>query len=96
MDRITKDEVQHVADLARLSFSDEELKTFTKQLDDIIGFAEQMNELDTDGVEPTTHVLDMDNVLREDLSREWLTRDEALKNAPEQKDGQVKVPSVLE
>lgn len=96
MAQITKEEVQHVADLARLTFSEKELETFTKQLDDIIGFAEQLNELDTDGVEPTTHVLDIQNVLREDQSREWLTREGALKNAPEQQDGQVKVPSVLE
>ncbi|HET7615660.1 MAG TPA: Asp-tRNA(Asn)/Glu-tRNA(Gln) amidotransferase subunit GatC, partial [Bacillales bacterium] len=51
---------------------------------------------DTENVEPTTHVLEMSNVLRDDESREWLTREEALKNAPEKQDGQVKVPSVLE
>ncbi|HET7579997.1 MAG TPA: Asp-tRNA(Asn)/Glu-tRNA(Gln) amidotransferase subunit GatC [Bacillales bacterium] len=96
MARITKEDVQHVADLARLSFSEEELETFTQQLDDIIGFAEQLNELNTENVEPTTHVLEMSNVLRDDEAREWLTREEALKNAPEKQDGQVKVPSVLE
>lgn len=96
MARLTKEDVQHVADLARLSFSEEELETFTQQLDDIIGFAEQLNELDTENVEPTTHVLEMSNVLRDDESWEWLTREEALKNAPEKQDGQVKVPSVLE
>lgn len=96
MARITKENVKHVAHLARLSFNEEELETFTKQLDDIIGFAEQLNELDTDNVEPTTHVLKLSNVLREDKSREWLTREEALKNAPDKQNGQVKVPSVLE
>ncbi|HEU5138464.1 MAG TPA: Asp-tRNA(Asn)/Glu-tRNA(Gln) amidotransferase subunit GatC [Bacillales bacterium] len=96
MARITKDDVEHVAHLARLSFSDDELETFTKQLDDIIGFAEELNELDTENVEPTTHVLEMSNVLRDDESREWLSREEALKNAPDQQNGQVKVPSVLE
>lgn len=96
MVRITKDNVEHVANLARLSFTEEELETFTKQLDDIIGFAEQLNELDTENVEPTTHVLELSNVLRNDESREWLTNEEALKNAPDKQDGQVKVPAVLE
>lgn len=96
MARITKDNVEHVANLARLSFTEEELETFTKQLDDIIGFAEQLNELDTENVEPTTHVLGLSNVLRNDESREWLTNEEALKNAPDKQDGQVKVPAVLE
>lgn len=96
MARITKENVEHVANLARLSFTDEELETFTKQLDDIIGFAEQLNELDTENVEPTTHVLELSNVLRNDESREWLTNEEALKNAPDKQDGQVKVPAVLE
>ncbi|MFC7393469.1 Asp-tRNA(Asn)/Glu-tRNA(Gln) amidotransferase subunit GatC [Scopulibacillus cellulosilyticus] len=94
--KITKEQVKHVANLARLSFTDEEVETFTSQLGDIIDFAEQLNELDTSGVEPTTHVLDISNVLREDISREWLTREEALKNAPDQQNGQVKVPAVLE
>lgn len=96
MARITKDDVKHVAHLARLSFSDEEMDKFTKQLDDIIGFAEQLNELDTKEVEPTTHVLDVKNVLREDESRDWLSNEEALQNAPDQKNGQVKVPPILE
>ncbi|SDI41243.1 Asp-tRNA(Asn)/Glu-tRNA(Gln) amidotransferase subunit GatC [Alteribacillus bidgolensis] len=96
MARITKDQVKHVAHLARLSVTEEEVDTFTEQLDAIIGFAEQLNELETDGVEPTTHVLDIHNVLREDEQRPSLDREEALKNAPDQEDGQVKVPSVLE
>ncbi|HET7628209.1 MAG TPA: Asp-tRNA(Asn)/Glu-tRNA(Gln) amidotransferase subunit GatC [Bacillales bacterium] len=96
MTRLNKQDVEHVAHLARLSFGEEELERFTKQLDDIIEFAEQLNELDTENVEPTTHVLELSNILREDESRVWLTREEALKNAPDQQDGQVKVPSVLE
>ncbi|SFM11233.1 Asp-tRNA(Asn)/Glu-tRNA(Gln) amidotransferase subunit GatC [Salibacterium qingdaonense] len=96
MERISKDQVRHVAHLARLSVTEEEVDTFTEQLDDIIEFAEQLNELDTDDVEPTTHVLDIHNVLRKDEKRPSLDREEALKNAPDQEDGQVKVPSVLE
>ncbi len=96
MSRIDKDQVKHVAHLARLSITEDEAEVFTKQLDNIISFAEQLNELDTTDVEPTTHVLDMKNVLREDKSRLWLTQEEALLNAPDKQDGQVKVPSVLE
>ncbi len=96
MARITKEQVKHVAHLARLSFSEEEMELLTEQLDAIIGFAEQLNELNTDGIEPTTHVLDVKNVLREDVVKESLANEVALKNAPDQQDGQVKVPSILE
>lgn len=96
MARITKEQVKHVANLARLSITEEETETFTKQLDAIITFAEQLNELDTEGIEPTTHVLNIRNVVREDEVRPSLQTEEALKNAPDQQDGQVKVPSVLE
>ena len=96
MSRISKEQVKHVAHLARLEFSEESLEKFTSQLDAIISYAEQLNELDTENVEPTTHVLELSNVLRNDESREWLTNEEALKNAPDKQDGQVKVPAVLE
>ncbi|BBN99857.1 Asp-tRNA(Asn)/Glu-tRNA(Gln) amidotransferase subunit GatC [Sporolactobacillus terrae] len=95
MSRIDKDQVKYVANLARLSFTDEEIETFTTQLDDIIGFAEQLNELNTEGIEPTTHVRDMYNVMREDVVEPSLPREEALKNAPEQEDGQIKVPQIM-
>ena len=62
MTRITIDEVKHVANLARLAITEEEAEKFTNQLDAIITFAEQLNELDTDNVEPTSHVLDMKNL----------------------------------
>ncbi len=96
MSRISKEEVKHVANLARLAITEEEATTFTKQLDDIITYAEQLNELDTTGVEPTTHVLDLKNVMRKDEPKKWITQDDALQNAPDKQDGQFKVPSVLE
>lgn len=96
MARITKDQVKHVANLARLSVTEEDAEMFTQQLDAIINFAEQLNELDTEGVKPTTHVLDIKNVLREDVVKESLPNEDVLKNAPDQQDGQVKVPSILE
>ncbi|RUU70751.1 Asp-tRNA(Asn)/Glu-tRNA(Gln) amidotransferase subunit GatC, partial [Mesorhizobium sp. M7A.F.Ca.MR.362.00.0.0] len=62
MSRITKEEVKHVANLARLAITEDEAEKFQKQLDAIISFAEQLNELDTEGVVPTSHVLDTKNV----------------------------------
>lgn len=95
MSRISNEQVKHVANLARLAITEEEAEKFTKQLDAIITFAEQLNELDTENVEPTYHVLDMKNVLREDIPQEGLPREEVLKNAPEEQEGQFKVPSIL-
>jgi aspartyl-tRNA(Asn)/glutamyl-tRNA(Gln) amidotransferase subunit C len=95
MSRISNEQVKHVANLARLAITEEETEMFTKQLDAIITFAEQLNELDTENVEPTYHVLDMKNVLREDIPQKGLDREEVLKNAPEEQEGQFKVPSIL-
>ncbi|WP_088103302.1 Asp-tRNA(Asn)/Glu-tRNA(Gln) amidotransferase subunit GatC [Halalkalibacter urbisdiaboli] len=96
MSRISKEEVKHVANLARLAVTEEEVELFTKQLDAIISFAEQLNELDTEGVEPTSHVLDMKNVLREDKADKGLPIEDVLKNAPDHEDGQIRVPSIME
>ncbi|WP_066367054.1 Asp-tRNA(Asn)/Glu-tRNA(Gln) amidotransferase subunit GatC [Neobacillus fumarioli] len=95
MSRISTEQVKHVANLARLAISEEETEKFTKQLDAIITFAEQLNELDTENVAPTYHVLDMKNVLREDMPKPGLPREEVLKNAPNVQDGQFKVPAIL-
>ena len=96
MTRITIDEVKHVANLARLAITEEEAEKFTKQLDTIIRFAEQLNELDTDNVEPTSHVLDIKNVFREDIAQAGFPVEEVLKNAPDHENGQIKVPSIIE
>lgn len=96
MSRISKEQVEHVAHLARLAITEEETEMFTKQLDAIITYAEQLNELDTTGVKPTTHVLEVKNVMREDKPTKGLPREEVLKNAPDHQDGQVRVPSILE
>ncbi len=95
MTRISPEQVKHVANLARLAVTEEEVEKFTKQLDAIITFAEQLNELDTANVAPTYHVLDMKNVLREDIPQPGLPREEVLKNAPDHQDGQIKVPAIL-
>ncbi|AZB41484.1 MULTISPECIES: Asp-tRNA(Asn)/Glu-tRNA(Gln) amidotransferase subunit GatC [Bacillaceae] len=96
MSRISTDQVKHVAHLARLAITEEEAQMFSKQLDAIISFAEQLNELDTDNVEPTTHVLDMKNVMREDKPAKGLPVEDVVKNAPDQKDGYIRVPTILE
>lgn len=93
---ITNKDVQHVAKLARLNLSAEEEQMFTGQLNAILQYAEKLNELDTDDVEPTTHVLPVHNVMREDVERESLPIEKVMLNAPEEEDGQFKVPAVLE
>ncbi|WP_025026130.1 Asp-tRNA(Asn)/Glu-tRNA(Gln) amidotransferase subunit GatC [Caldalkalibacillus mannanilyticus] len=95
MSTMTKKEVEHVAHLARLSLSEEEKETFTKHLDSILTFAKKLDELDTEGVEPTSHVLPLHNVVRKDEVKPSLPVTEALKNTADHEENQVKVPSVL-
>ena len=96
MANISKEEVKHVANLARLAITDDAAEKFAEQLAAITDFAEQLNELDTTNVEPTTHVLPLVNVMREDKSVAGLDREVMMKNVREQEDGQVKVPSILD
>ena len=96
MSRISVENVKHVAHLARLAITDQEAEKFQKQLDAIVTFAEQLNESDTTNVKPTTHVLDMKNIMREDVPEKGLPVEEVLKNAPDHKDNQIRVPAVLE
>ncbi|GIO37568.1 glutamyl-tRNA(Gln) amidotransferase subunit C [Paenibacillus antibioticophila] len=93
---IQVNDVEHVAKLARLNLTEEERETFTVQLNAILQYAEKLNELDTDQVEPTTHVLHLSNVMREDEVRESLPQEKVFRNAPEEEDGQFKVPAVLD
>ncbi|WP_028777875.1 Asp-tRNA(Asn)/Glu-tRNA(Gln) amidotransferase subunit GatC [Shimazuella kribbensis] len=93
---INRAQVEHVAKLARLSLSEEEKTQFTSQLNDILQFAEKLNELDTDHVEPTSHVYPVTNVMREDTIKPSLDREKVLLNAPDQKDGSFRVPAVFE
>ncbi|WP_342526220.1 Asp-tRNA(Asn)/Glu-tRNA(Gln) amidotransferase subunit GatC [Chryseomicrobium sp. FSL W7-1435] len=96
MATITKEEVRHVAHLARLAITEEEVEHFTEQLAKIVQFADKLNELDTTNVEPTTHVLPLENVLREDKSVAGLDREIMMKNVKEHEAGQVKVPAIME
>lgn len=96
MAKITKREVEHVARLARLELSDEERETFTKQLNNILTYVEKLNELDTKDVEPTSHVLQIQNIFKEDEIRESLPRERALSNAPDRTDEFYRVPKIIE
>jgi len=93
---ISKKDVEHVANLARLALTDEEMNIYTEQLNSILAFFDKLNELDTTDIKPTSHALNITNVFREDKAGKSIPREEALKNAPEQKDGQFKVPTVME
>ncbi|MBZ4686690.1 MAG: glutamyl-tRNA(Gln) amidotransferase, subunit [Clostridiales bacterium] len=93
--RITKKDVEHVALLSRLDLTEEEKEAYTKQLNSIIDYMNKINELDTEGVEPTAHVLPIYNVMREDEVGESLDREKVLENAPEKENGQFKVPRIV-
>ena len=93
---IDEKEVQHVARLARLKLSPDELKRFSSQLSKVLDYIKQLNEVDTSSVEPMSHPLDLKNVFREDEAGPSLPRDEALANAPVKRDGFFIVPPVLE
>ena len=93
---ISPEEVAHVAHLARLELSEAEQTQFTAQLGAILDYMEQLNEAPTDGVEPTSHVLDLVNVFREDRAQQTITVEEALSNAPESAHQYVVVPRIVE
>lgn len=96
MAKLTIEEVKHVAHLARLAITEEEAEKFAQQLGKMADFAEQLNELDTTNVEPTSHVLPLVNVMREDVAHEGLSREKMMLNVKEHEGGLVKVPSILE
>jgi aspartyl-tRNA(Asn)/glutamyl-tRNA(Gln) amidotransferase subunit C len=90
---IDRDQVLHVAKLARLRLSDEEVERMAGELSQILEHVETMNELDLEGVEPTSHVVDLVNVLREDVPRPCLDRETALEQAPDATETGFRVPS---
>jgi aspartyl-tRNA(Asn)/glutamyl-tRNA(Gln) amidotransferase subunit C len=92
---LTRDEVLHVADLARLSLAPEEIEVVTRQLNDILAYVEKLQELDTEGVEPLAHVIPVFNVFREDAVSPGLDREAALGNAPAREEGAFVVPRII-
>ena len=92
--RITSDDVKHVARLAELEFSDEEIKKITSQLDKILEHVARVSAVNTEDVEPTSHVLKVKNVFREDTPSDTISKEEALKNAPLEEDDGFRVPRI--
>ena len=93
--RLTRDDVAHVARLARLRLSEAELDEFTEQLADVLEHAEDIERLDADDVEPTAHPLPLRNVFRPDVVTPSIDRGEVLAAAPATEDGQFRVPQIL-
>ncbi|RCX16588.1 aspartyl/glutamyl-tRNA(Asn/Gln) amidotransferase subunit C [Anaerobacterium chartisolvens] len=94
--KITKETIEHVANLARLNLSEQEKEKLTLEMASIISYVDKLNELDTEGIQPTSHVLPVQNVFREDICSQSFDRDTILSNAPSSEDGCFKVPKVVE
>ena len=92
---LSKEDVQRVSLLARLKLSDDELTTMTEQLGQIVSYIDKLSELDTEGVAPMAHALDLTNALVDDEPHESLPREKALQNAPRSDDECFRVPAVL-
>lgn len=94
--KITKKEVEYVANLARLNVTEQEADELCANMADIISFADTLGEIDTQGIEPTNHAIRVENVLREDVVEKSYDREEMIKNAPMKQAGCYAVPRVVE
>lgn len=93
---VTKKEVEKIAELAKLKFSESELENFTHQMNDILKYMDKLNELDTDNVEPLAHPVEGTNVFREDELKSSISTEDALKNSPMADEKYFKVPKVIQ
>ena len=93
---LSREDVRHVAELARLDFSDEEEARMAEEMSRILEYVEKLDELDTSGVPPMSHVLDVTNVYREDDIESRIDREQALEAAPDAEQGHFLVPRVVE
>lgn len=93
--KISKEEVEYVAHLARLNLSDKELETMTTQLDTILSYVAKLDELDTTGIEPTTHAFSISNAFREDKVLTSLSQQDALRNCSVKDDENFIVPKII-
>lgn len=94
--KITSKDVEKVALLSRLEINDSEMEQMNGQLNSILDYIDVLSQVDTEGVQPTAHVMPMKNVMREDVVKPSLSRELAMSNAPEAEDGYFKVPKVVE
>lgn len=92
---VTLKDLDKIAHLARLSLKESEKEKFLGQVNQILHYVEKLNEVDTTGVEPLSHSLDLLNVTREDVKKESLSQAKALENAPKKNEGFFKVPKVI-
>ncbi len=92
---VTKKDVEKIAELALLKFSDEELENLTPQMNEILNYMEKLNEIDTDKVKPLSHPVEQVNVFRDDKLKTSISTEEALKNAPDKDDSHFRVPKVI-
>jgi len=93
---LSREEVLHIAQLARVGLSEEDVAKFQEQLSDVLDHFETLKALDTEGVEPTSYPLPLESVMRADEVRPSLSREEVLANAPQAEDGAFRVRAVLE
>ena len=94
--KLTKEEVSQVAFLARLELSDEEIESLRGYINRLLVSFEKLQELDTEGVEPTSHTIPVRNIFRPDVSRPSIPQEEVLVNAPARADGTFEVPRIVE
>jgi aspartyl-tRNA(Asn)/glutamyl-tRNA(Gln) amidotransferase subunit C len=92
---VTKRDVEKIAELARLKFTEEELESFTPQMNEILSYMDKLNELDTKNVKPLSHPVEQTNVFREDVLKLSISTEDALKNAPSKDEHHFKVPKVI-
>lgn len=93
--KISEEEVSKVANLARLELRPEEVKSLTGQLDSILSYIEKLNELDTEGISPTTHAIAINNAFREDVVQESLPQQDAIANGPVENGEAFVVPRII-
>ncbi|WP_300669416.1 Asp-tRNA(Asn)/Glu-tRNA(Gln) amidotransferase subunit GatC [Desulfoluna sp.] len=93
--KITKEEILYVANLARLNVDDVEVEKLAAQIGDILSYVDTLEKVDTDGVEPTTHAIDLTNALREDVVHPHLGAEKTLANAPDEEENMFVVPKVV-
>ena len=96
MDRLTKEEVKHLATLCRIGLTDKDVEIFRTELQDILSFLENLKDINTENVKPTSHPISIECFLRKDLMNEPFSSEDTLNNVPETKDGFIKSKIILE
>jgi aspartyl-tRNA(Asn)/glutamyl-tRNA(Gln) amidotransferase subunit C len=93
---LSKETVKYVADLSRIELKEQELERLSKQLESILGFIDKLKELDVENISPTSHILPISNIFRDDIKKVSLPQDKALSNAPDRQGHFFGVPKVIE